>query len=91
MNRIRAKSLAGWVGLPLLLLLIPLCAMQLTPEVVWTVGDFFAAGLLLGSAGAGCYVVRVFVQRLPWRTVTMAGIVGCVSLLWIEGAVGLFA
>ena len=48
----------GWVAVAALLML-PLVAMQFTPEVTWTASDFIVAGIILGSAGLGTeFLVR---------------------------------
>lgn len=88
---LHARKAAGPVALAtLLLLLVPLVAMQFSGEVDWTVGDFAAAGLLHFPAGlAGAVSLKVI--RARWRrAVAMAGIAFVVLVVWAELAVGLF-
>jgi hypothetical protein len=73
-----------------LLLLVPLVAMQFTPEVSWGVVDFMAAGVLLFSAGAATVLaIRRFEPPLQ-RGLVLAAVGLCLCLVWAELAVGLF-
>jgi hypothetical protein len=73
-----------------LLLLLPLIAMQFTNEVHWTALDFFAMALILSL----CVLSIEFVcRRVKIKMHKMLYII-CVFmlflLLWIELAVGIF-
>jgi hypothetical protein len=48
----------------LALLMLPLIAMQLTPEVSWQIGDFVVAGILLVGFG---YCYELLVKLLPGK------------------------
>lgn len=84
------KRLIGILASIPLLLLIPLIAMQFTPEVNWKGFDFLAAAILLLGAGLSLeFVLRRLPQR---RDRIIAAIVFIILLLliWAELAVGLF-
>jgi hypothetical protein len=86
---ITRNSVFLWLALATgLILLIPLVAMQFTDEVVWTLSDFMAAGVLLFGAG-GAFVLAA--RRLP-RHRLIVGVVVVAALLWLwaELAVGVF-
>ena len=80
-----------FVGLAtLLLLLVPLVAMQFTREVSWGPGDFLAAGVLLFGAGAAAVLALRHFERSGQRWLAVAAIAFGLALLWAELAVGLF-
>jgi len=72
------------------ILMVPLVAMQFTPEVVWTAGDFLAAGLLLAATGlaltAALRSFRTARSRLLAAALVGLGFLYC----WAEMAVGIF-
>ncbi len=71
------------------LLLLPLVAMQLTSEVDWTAFDFAVAAALLGSAGAATEAAMRFIST-PWkRTAALLAVGTATLLIWANGAVGL--
>jgi len=72
------------------ILLIPLVAMQFTPEVNWTPLDFVAMGILLLSAGFLGEVIMSLVTRTPYRVALLGALLILVALIWIELAVGIF-
>ncbi|WBO84740.1 hypothetical protein [Hymenobacter yonginensis] len=77
------KSLT-WITLTTMLLLaIPLVAMQFTREVVWTLSDFVVAGALL--FGTGLTYVLVASQRRPMAYKLAAAIAATASLLLVWG------
>lgn len=72
------------------LLLVPLVAMGLSPEVRWGPGDFAVAALLLFTAGS---LVALLRRRAPpgWpRRAAVAGVLLLLALIWAELAVGLW-
>lgn len=84
------KRVLGIFAGTVLLLMVPLVAMQFTSEVQWNGFDFLAAGLLLMGAGLACeLVIRLFTT---WKTrILFIGLVMLVLMLvWIELAVGIF-
>lgn len=78
----------GWGG-ALALLLTPLVAMQFTPEVNWSPGDFIFAIILFGTVG-GLIELAVRMTRNGWyRAGTAFAVMSAFLLIWINGAVGL--
>lgn len=76
------------LGLTLLLLLVPLAAMQFTQEVNWSAGDFVLMGVLL-FAGLSAYELLAARARKPAHRVAAGLAVGAVFVvIWAELAVG---
>lgn len=70
-----------------LLLLIPLIAMQFTPEVRWTLSDFVIMGALIFGTG---FLVETILRTGARYRLLLAVLAGLAFLwLWIELAVGL--
>lgn len=74
----------------MILLLIPLVAMQFTSEVNWTLGDFVVAGVLLLGTGLAIELVIRMVKNKENRILVIIGILIALLLVWIELAVGIF-
>ncbi|MBD3637707.1 MAG: hypothetical protein HUJ25_10160 [Crocinitomicaceae bacterium] len=75
---------------PLVLLLIPLVAMQFTTEIVWSLFDFIVAGVLLYGL---VILIELGIRKLnenKYRILYIVGIVLIFLLLWAELAVGIF-
>jgi hypothetical protein len=69
-------------------LLIPFIAMQFSEDVVWSLGDFIVAGLLIFGTGA-LFVLAARMTRI--HRAILAGVLALAFLwLWVELAVGLF-
>lgn len=80
--------IAGWGSL-LALLLLPALAMQLSPEVNWTAGDFVFAALLLGFIGTVFELAARFAQAGAQRIgYILAGIAAFLTV-WSNAAVGI--
>ena len=75
---------------PLVLLLIPLIAMQFTNEVRWGVFDFIIMGVLLMVAGMWTQRVIDRIRSKPNRIIYISLILLLFLLFWIEMAVGIF-
>ncbi len=74
----------------LIILLLPLVAMQFTDEVNWNFLDFkVAAALLLGTAFMCEFVIRK-VQKRKLRIALCMAILVALLLIWAELAVGIF-
>ncbi|MBK8982106.1 MAG: hypothetical protein IPM38_07230 [Ignavibacteria bacterium] len=73
-----------------ILLLIPLIAMQFSDEVNWTAFDFLVMGILLTGAGLMCEFILRKVTKTGYKIVLTAAVVGSFLLIWIELAVGIF-
>lgn len=84
------KRLVGILATIVLILFIPLIAMQFTDEVKWTFSDFIVAGVLLLSTGfLGELVLRV-VKNIEYRIILCVVILIMFLLTWAELAVGIF-
>ncbi|MBS9524527.1 hypothetical protein KIH41_03375 [Litoribacter ruber] len=75
----------------IIILAIPLFAMQFTEEVVWTISDFVAAAALLAITGFGIEGTLRKIQNTTQR-LTICGLIFLAFLLvWAELAVGLIS
>ena len=72
-----------------LILLIPLIAMQFTSEVIWSVFDFIIAAILLLSAGLGIELILRNVKTIKTRIIFSAILFAIVSIIYIKLAVGI--
>ncbi len=84
------KRLAGILATVVILLLIPLTAMQFTNEVDWSVSDFVIMGILLLTTGLACELVLRNVKSFKNRVIIIAVILLILFLVWAELAVGIF-
>jgi hypothetical protein len=73
-----------------IILLIPLIAMQFTDEVNWTLPDFVVAGVLLLGTGLICALVIRKVQKIEYRIAICVMLLLALLLIWAELAVGIF-
>jgi uncharacterized membrane protein SirB2 len=72
-----------------LVLLVPLTAMQFSPEVAWSGSDFVIMGLLVYLVGSLFIIGARRLPRRHWRTLGIA--LGVLFVyLWAELAVGVF-
>jgi peptidoglycan/LPS O-acetylase OafA/YrhL len=74
----------------LILLLIPLIAMQFTNEVNWTFLDFAFAGALLLGTGLICELVIRKINKIKYRIAICVALLVVLLLTWTELAVGIF-
>ncbi len=74
----------------LLLLCIPLVAMQFSQEVDWSALDFLVAGILLASTAFVCDLVWRNVSNQTYRIVLLLAALAFFFLVWAELAVGVF-
>lgn len=74
----------------IILLLIPLMAMQFTNEVNWSVFDFIVAGFFLFGTGLVIEFVLRKVKSTTHRILICGIILLLLFLLWAELAVGIF-
>ena len=84
------KRLIGIVLTVVVLLLIPLIAIQFTNELNWTLFDFVVAGVLLLGTGFICELVIRKVKKTNHRILLCGVILAALLLIWIELAVGIF-
>lgn len=75
---------------PLLLLLIPFMAMQITDQVDWSLFDFLIMGLLLFLVGTGIDFILRKNKSSQKRLLFITLIIICFLLIWAELAVGIF-
>lgn len=73
-----------------LLLLLPLIAMQFTDEVNWMLSDFVVAGVLLFGTGLACELVIRTVKKINYRIAICVALLVLFLLVWAELAVGIF-
>ena len=84
------KRLIAIVGIVILLLLIPLIAMQFTDEVSWTLFDFVIASILLLCTGILCEFVLRKIKKTKLKIIICLAILALLFLIWAELAVGIF-
>ena len=84
------KRLTGILITVVLILLVPLVAMQFTNEVKWDVFDFVVMGVLLLGTGLTCELVLRKVKKFQHRILLIAAILIALFLIWAELAVGIF-
>lgn len=83
------KLILGVAFVTILVLLIPLIAMQFTDEVIWTLSDFIFAGILLFAAGASFVLVLTKNSGNMYKVGMSIAIVSTFLLIWVNLAVGL--
>ena len=74
----------------LVILFIPLIAMQFTDEVNWTIFDFVIAGILLIGTGLVCEFTLRKIKKTKYRIAIILAILVILFLIWAELAVGIF-
>ncbi|MEX0917908.1 MAG: hypothetical protein WDZ93_02030 [Candidatus Paceibacterota bacterium] len=74
----------------ILILLIPLVAMQFTSEVAWDETDFIVMGILLFGTGLLLEFASSKFSSSPYRIIAILGIIAVFLLTWAELAVGVF-
>ncbi len=84
------KRLTLILATVVVLLLIPLIAMQFTTEVDWDLRDFIIMGVLLLGTGLLCELVLRNVKSSTNRLLICAGVLLACFLIWAELAVGIF-
>ncbi len=74
----------------LLLLLIPLAAMQFSSEVNWSLFDFVIMGFLLLALGFSIRFIRNKKSVLKYPLLMIIAVVVLFFIIWAELAVGIF-
>ncbi|WP_179008507.1 hypothetical protein [Winogradskyella forsetii] len=77
-------------SLIILILLVPLIAMQFTQEVNWTVFDFIVAATLLTITGLAIDFIFEKVKFKNKRILITIIIIAILMIIWVELAVGIF-
>lgn len=73
-----------------LILFVPLVAMQFTDEVNWTLSDFAIAGALLLGAGFAYQLTTMHMKSTKRKAVIGILILLALVLVWADLAVGIF-
>lgn len=84
------KRLILFVLTSVILLFIPLIAMQFTDEVNWTLSDFVVAGAFLLGTGLMCELVIRKVKKIKYRIAVCVTLLVVLLLIFTELAVGIF-
>lgn len=84
------KRLIIVLSIVVILLLIPLVAMQFDSGANWSLMDFVKMGLLLFGAGILCEIVLRKVKTIKYRVIICLAILIIFFLIWAELAVGIF-
>ncbi len=84
------KRILGIVMAVILLLSIPLLAMQFTNQVNWTLADFVVAGGLLLIFGFIIEFILQKVKKSNHRIGIVLALLTVLILIWMELAVGIF-
>jgi hypothetical protein len=71
-----------------LILMVPLLAMQVTDEVVWTLADFVVAGVLLAGTGLAFELAAKRARSLTHLAGAGVGLGAALLLVWANLAVG---
>jgi len=73
-----------------IILFIPLIAMQFTNDIAWTLSDFIIAGILLFSAGLIYQIATKKIKKQKHK-IAIGILIGLILILiWAELAVGIF-
>jgi len=84
------KRLIIIVLISVIILLLPLIALQFTNEVNWTLSDFVIAGVLLIGTGVMCEITIRKIKKTKYRIAVILAILVVLLLIWVELAVGIF-
>lgn len=79
-----------WVAVAtVIILLVPLVAMQFTNEVDWSVSDFIIMGALIFGTGCAYVLISRFSTNLIYKTAIGLAIVATFLMIWANLGVGL--
>ena len=84
------NSLIWTLLIIVVILFIPLIAMQFTEEVNWKPFDFLIAALLLTFIGILINIAIKKISNFNYRILIILGLLIALVLIWIEIAVGVF-
>lgn len=79
---------AGWSA-AVLILLLPLIAMQFTDEVNWSTADFVIAAILLAAVGIPFELALRKTGDIAYRAGAGVALIAVFLLVWVNGAVGI--
>tara|TARA_R110002126_G_scaffold1440_3_gene8268 strand:- start:116 stop:688 length:573 start_codon:yes stop_codon:yes gene_type:complete len=83
------KHYLGVLLITVLLLLIPLVAMVFTDEVIWTLGDFVFAGIMLSVTGTSFAYVLNKNGSNQYKIGSGIALISSFLLVWVNLAVGI--
>ena len=89
-TRIRPKFLGRTALVVVVVLLVPLLAMQFTEEVAWDLVDFAIAGALLFGVGLAYELLAGRRGNAAYRVAIGAVITVALVLVWVQLAVHIF-
>lgn len=84
-----SKRIMGLALATGILLLIPLVGMQFSDDVVWTLGDFIFAGVLLFGTGLAYLLISQKAVNATYKAAIGLALGSALFLIWSEGAVGI--
>ena len=88
-NIMQNKMIVRIAVITLLLLMIPLVAMQFTAEVDWNVMDFIVGAVLLFGTGAGFVLLTRAKENRLYRMAVGLALAAALLLVWVNLAVGI--
>jgi hypothetical protein len=88
-NKTAYRSAGGIVLAAAVILLLPLLAMQMTDEVVWSLSDFAVAGALLVGTGLMYQLAATKAGNIAHRAAVGVAVLAVLLLVWISLAVGI--
>lgn len=83
------KRISMWAMVVILLLMVPLVAMQFNNEMAWTVFDFVFAGVILFGSGLTYELIARKGGNTAYRVAVGIAVVAALLLVWVNGAVGI--
>jgi hypothetical protein len=89
MEKTGSRSRTAIVLAPLLLLLVPLVAMQFSNEVIWSPFDFVAAATLLVGTSLTYVLLTRRTASVAYRAASGIAVVAALLLVWMNLAVGI--
>ncbi len=86
----RSKRPPLFLLFPLLILLVPFTAMQISEKVNWSSMDFLIAGMVILLTSFGAYYLPQLFKNSKIKIVIGLIIIAAALLFWAELAVGIF-
>jgi len=83
------KKLSVIVFISVIILILPLIAMQFTDEITWTLLDFVIAETLLLGTSLMCEITIRKVKKKSYRIAICIALIVVLLLIWAELAVGI--
>jgi hypothetical protein len=83
-----SRPLLPYFLVPALPLLVPLLGSQLSRDVDWSVSDYLIAYVLFAGAGFAYRFATLRADTLAYRMAAGLAVFGCLSLIWVNLAVG---